>query len=187
MTDRPTSTLTVGGVPLYPVAGGLLDGIDVIRPEYGGAGLLNDGAGFTNLRRTFAGGLLNGIQYNPHAGRGEPMLHPIAPSGVYTADPDQGVAVTEPSMPPALTFRDALTLMYGPLVGRDTAEMGGGSQLQAMLVNDVLQGRDTRWMDLDGAFDPDDESWTALVRRIGLAGNARGGGGDGGGGDGGAE
>ena len=179
MSGQPRAALTVGGVPLYQKAGGILDGLDVIRPEYGGAGLLDDGARFANLRRNFAGGLLNGFQYNPNAALGETMLRPIAPSGVYTADPSQATVVTEADPGRRLTYRDALTLMYGPLIGRDVTEMSGGPQAQAQLLNHVLDGGRSG-VDLEAAYDPSAEPWKKLVNRLGAAGNARSGGGDGG-------
>ena len=74
----------IGGFPVNPVQPGLLSDALIYRPEYGGTGLLNDGADFANLRSTFAGGMLDGFQIDPVTGM--PMT--VSPSGVFR--PGQG-------------------------------------------------------------------------------------------------
>lgn len=69
----------IGGFPVNPVQPGLLSDALIYRPEYGGTGLLNDGADFANVRSNFAGGMLDGFQINPVTG----MPQTISPSGVF--------------------------------------------------------------------------------------------------------
>lgn len=80
------SPINVGGNTLYPVGGGLLNDQLIYRPEYGGGSLLDDGKDFQDVRANFAGGLLNGAQYNPATNKFEP----IAPSGLFTGTPPEG-------------------------------------------------------------------------------------------------
>ncbi|HAY46121.1 MAG TPA: hypothetical protein DCY55_07525 [Gammaproteobacteria bacterium] len=74
----------IGGFPVNPVQPGLLSDALIYRPEYGGTGLLNDGADFANVRSNFAGGMLDGFQIDPVTGM--PMT--VSPSGVFR--PGQG-------------------------------------------------------------------------------------------------
>lgn len=183
--------LTVGGTPLYPM-GGLLDQSQPIyRPMYGGSGLLDDGNDFKNLRRDFAGGLLNGMQYDPNRTRGT-FFNPIAPSGIYTTDQDQATTVTEAEEVAPLTNRDALNLMYGSELGRDYTELAGRPGRQAYYAQLILgdgQGiapgnrdmyRDNllAGLDLDAEYDPSADKWKDLMNRMNA--DVRSGGGDGG-------
>jgi len=69
----------IGGFPTNPVQPGLLGDNLIYRPEYGGTGLLNDGADFQGVRQDFAGGMLDGFQINPVTG----MPQTVSPSGVF--------------------------------------------------------------------------------------------------------
>ena len=83
--------IKVGGNTLYPVLGGLLNDQLIYRPEYGGGSLLDDGKDFQDVRANFAGGLLNGAQYNPATNKFEP----IAPSGLFTGIPPEDGSMVE--------------------------------------------------------------------------------------------
>ena len=85
------SPINVNGNTLYPSPGGLLNDQLIYRPEYGGGGLLDNGADFQNVRTNFAGGILNGAQYNPATN----TFQPIAPSGEFTGTPPDGM--TQPT------------------------------------------------------------------------------------------
>ena len=85
------NSINIGGTTAFPRAGTVLNDFTIYRPEYGGAGLLNDGADFANVRSTFAGGLLEGAQYNPATNRFEA----VAPSGEYTTNAGMAAAVSE--------------------------------------------------------------------------------------------
>ena len=85
------SPITVNGNTLYPSPGGLLNDQLIYRPEYGGGGLLDNGADFQDVRTNFAGGILNGAQYNPATN----TFQPIAPSGEFTGTPPDGM--TQPT------------------------------------------------------------------------------------------
>lgn len=76
--------LNVDGINLTPIQSGYDPDYTIIRPEYGGAGLLNDGSGaeYDNLINNFAGGLLNGYQVINN------QVVPINPSGVFTGSGD---------------------------------------------------------------------------------------------------
>lgn len=73
----------IGGMPVNPVGPSLISDALIYRPDYGGAGLLDDGAEFEPLRNSFAGGMLAGYQIDPMTG----MPRTVAPSGVYAFDP----------------------------------------------------------------------------------------------------
>ena len=73
----------IGGMPVNPVGSSLISDALIYRPDYGGAGLLDDGADFEPLRNSFAGGMLAGYQIDPMSG----MPRTVAPSGVYAFDP----------------------------------------------------------------------------------------------------
>jgi hypothetical protein len=141
--------MTVDGVPLYSMQGTMDSTLPIYRPEYGGGGLLNDGKDFSNLRSNFAGGLLNGFQYDPNSNR----FNAIAPSGVYTADPNQASNVTTSGdQPRALSFRDAFDLMYNK---QGQNGVGMPPALFEALGSDNASGR---FKDLFGMeFDPDSE------------------------------
>ena len=49
---------------LYPVSGGINPDLDIIRPEFGGYGLLSDGTSpeAKDFMDNFAGGILRGFQ-----------------------------------------------------------------------------------------------------------------------------
>ena len=85
-----SSRFNVGGTTLYPVAGNILNDQLIYRPEYGGAGLLDDGKDFANVRSTFAGGVLDGAQYNPTTNRFEA----ITPSGEFTTQLGSAAPIT---------------------------------------------------------------------------------------------
>jgi hypothetical protein len=85
-----SSRFNVGGTTLYPVAGNILNDQLIYRPEYGGAGLLDDGADFANVRANFAGGVLDGAQYNPVTNRFEA----ITPSGEFTTELGSAAPIT---------------------------------------------------------------------------------------------
>jgi len=76
--------LNVDGINLTPLQSGYTPDRTIIRPEYGGAGLLNDGSGaeYDNLINNFAGGLLNGYQVIDN------QVVPINPSGVFMGSGD---------------------------------------------------------------------------------------------------
>lgn len=76
--------LNVDGINLTPIQSGYDPDRTIIRPEYGGAGLLNDGSGaeYDNLINNFAGGLLNGYQVINN------QVVPINPSGVFMGSGD---------------------------------------------------------------------------------------------------
>ena len=101
------SPINVGGNTLYPVQGGLLNDQLIYRPEYGGGSLLDDGKDFQDVRANFAGGLLNGAQYNPATNKFEP----IAPSGLFTGTPpeDGGGVVEEEGGDGAFTLADLMS------------------------------------------------------------------------------
>lgn len=157
----PSPAMTVGGTPLYP-QGGLLDpNLPVYRPMYGGGGLLNGGEDFQYLRNNFAGGLLNGAQYNPATNQ----ITPIAPSGVYTANPDDAASVQETGDDNArgLTYRDAFAIKYGTQ-GQRGLRMP--PDLMDALSQDDSKGRFKQLFgfefDADAAFDPASEDYKKL-------------------------
>ena len=53
--------------------------------------MLNDGEDFANVRSTFAGGLLEGAQYNPNTNRFEAVV----PSGEFTDNPLLAQPITD--------------------------------------------------------------------------------------------
>lgn len=184
--------LTAGGTPLYPMGGLLNPSLPVYRPVYGGGGLLDEGRDFQHLRNNFAGGLLNGFQYNPNRSAGGTYMSPIAPSGIYTTNPDEATTVTEGDEVSPLTNRDALTLMYGTQLGQDYTELSGLPQQQAyyaqLILGDgsgIAPGNRDRYrdnllggLDLDATYDPTAENWKSLMNRMNAS--VRSGGGDGG-------
>lgn len=154
----PNPALTVGGTPLYPM-GGLLDpSLPVYRPEYGGGGLLNDGQDFANLRRDFAGGILNGFQYDPTRSSGS-FFNAIAPSGVYTANPDEATTVTESgSDVRPLTFQDVLDIKFNPRERQMFMDVFGGTEDDGKTLSIV-------GLDLSQAYDPENEKWKDAMTR----------------------
>ena len=81
--------LNVDGLNLYPQASGFRPDLRIVRPEFGGYGLLDDGESqdWRNFRDNFAGGILNGYQYDPFGGH---TITPINPSGVYSGIEQEG-------------------------------------------------------------------------------------------------
>ena len=81
--------LNVDGLNLYPQASGFNPDLRIIRPEFGGYGLLDDGESqdWRNFRDNFAGGILNGYQYDPFGGH---TITPINPSGVFSGIEQEG-------------------------------------------------------------------------------------------------
>ncbi len=156
--------LTVNGTGLYPMGGSLLSGVPVIRPERGDLEALFGTGDRLDLAQdaidNIAGGIFRGVQYNPNAGRGEAMLQPIAPTGLFTTDPSQGVQVRENQRPNrGLTFRDALGLMYGP--GRDMPPAlfeALGSKNSKGRFGDLFGMK----FDVDASFDPSNKDWQKL-------------------------
>ena len=174
----PNQQINVGGNTLYPTQGLLNPNLPIIRPEYGQSGLLDPGE-MDNLVRDFAGGLLNGYQVNTSQADANGMfVNPIAPSGVYTTDPDQAA----PSQPPqpqqqgsGLSFLDALYLMQGPGMNETIQDRSN--------FTDPKQLFDVYGLDPEAQFDPNNKEWQRLSSYFG---RGRSGGGDGGyGGDGG--
>jgi hypothetical protein len=105
----PNQQINVGGNTLYPTQGLLNPNLPIIRPEYGQSGLLDPGE-MDNLVRDFAGGLLNGYQVNTSQADANGMfVNPIAPSGVYTTDPNQAA----PSQPPQPQQQGSGLSFYG--------------------------------------------------------------------------
>lgn len=157
--------MSVGGVPLYPMAGGLLSGTPVIRPAYGGAGLLNDGEDFADVRKNFAGGLLNGFQYNPRPMQGQAMFQPIAPSGMYTTDQSQASTVEENNPSRGMTFADAFGILAAqadPMMlntdGRYAVSAADGFQTLLKSAGIKLDPSDT--------YDPTNEDFRKAARLI---------------------
>ena len=81
--------LNVDGLNLYPQASGFRPDLRIVRPEFGGYGLLDDGESqdWKNFRDNFAGGILNGYQYDPFGGH---TISPINPSGVFSGIEQEG-------------------------------------------------------------------------------------------------
>ena len=81
--------LNVDGLNLYPQASGFNPDLRIVRPEFGGYGLLDDGESqdWRNFRDNFAGGILNGYQYDPFGGH---TISPINPSGVFSGIEQEG-------------------------------------------------------------------------------------------------
>lgn len=73
----------IGGFPVSPARGmGLLDRL-IYYPEFGGGeSLYDDPNDFNAIRTDFAGGALNGTQYDPVSNR----FYALNPSGTYTLD-----------------------------------------------------------------------------------------------------
>lgn len=183
MTINPA--MSIGGVPLYQMQGLIQGGVPVYRPEYGGAGLLGGAEEFDNgIRKHFAGGLLNGFQYDPRASQGERMLKPVAPSGMFTTDQSQGVSV-ESNSPRGLTNRDMLMAMYGANPDRFVTGVFGASKdrwdyFDKMMRGEELTGRAAdQWnaykVKLDGAYDPSSEGFQKLMSRVDGYGSFAGG------------
>lgn len=72
--------LNIDGISLTPIQSGFNPDYSIIRPEYGGAGLLDDGNSpeYRDLISNFAGGILNGYQVIDN------QVVPINPSGIYS-------------------------------------------------------------------------------------------------------
>ena len=141
-------SMTIGGFPLYPMAGTVDANLPIYRPEYGGGGLLSGGRDFQDVRQNFAGGLLNGMQYDPASNR----FNAIAPSGVYTTDPNASGSTNTGDQARRLTYRDAFDLMYNQQGQRGLAMPPA---LFEALGSENAAGR---FKDLFGTeFDPDDE------------------------------
>jgi len=72
--------LNIDGISLTPIQSGFNPDYSIIRPEYGGAGLLDDGNSpeYRDLINNFAGGILNGYQVIDN------QVVPINPSGIYS-------------------------------------------------------------------------------------------------------
>ena len=149
-------SMTIGGTPLYPMAGTVNPDLPIYRPEYGGGGLLNDGRDFQNLRRTFAGGLLNGAQYDPNTNQ----FNAIAPSGIYTTNPDQAAPVTDEGVSSdyRLTFRDVIDMRFDPRERQMFMDVFGGTESDGRTLSIV-------GLDLDQGYDPSDEKWLDALSR----------------------
>lgn len=151
--------MTIGGFPLYPMAGTADPSLPIYRPEYGGGGLLNDGRDFQDVRRNFAGGLLNGMQYDPGSNR----FNAIAPSGVYTTDQTQGTA-SSGDKPRGLTFRDAIEFTFSdPRRNQQFWDVFGGAD------GDTLS---QVGLNLDDEYDPTNDKWKQAVRMVELFGDS---------------
>lgn len=98
---------TIGGFPVSPAQGmGLFDRL-IYYPEFGGGeSLYDDPTGFDNIRKDFAGGILNGAQYDPVSNR----FYALNPSGTYTMDSMDRDAPTaeEPAGDGAFTLEQVL-------------------------------------------------------------------------------
>ena len=153
-------SMTIGGFPLYPMAGTVDPSLPIYRPEYGGGGLLNDGRDFEDVRQNFAGGLLNGMQYDPYSNR----FNAIAPSGVYTTDQTQGTASSGGDKPRGLTFRDAIGFTFSdPRRNRQFWDVFGGAD------GDTLS---QVGLNLDDEYDPTNDKWKQAVRMVELFGDS---------------
>ena len=84
------NSTTIGGRTVYPRAGNIINDFTIYRPEYGGAGLLDDGADFANVRSTFAGGLLE----VPNITLIQTVLKQL-PSGEFTDNPLLAQPITD--------------------------------------------------------------------------------------------
>jgi len=148
---------------------GLLDpNRPVYRPAYGTSGLLDSGD-MDNLVRDFAGGLLNGYQVSNAPNAQGQYVTPIAPSGVYTTNPDQAAPSTPEDQGSGLTLYDALTLKYGAdPVGR----MKGGYGVTTHLLDPVHAGQrkkmyaDAYGVDFDAAYNPNDEKQAKFLTAL---------------------
>jgi hypothetical protein len=178
----PNPALTVGGTPLYPT-GGLLDpSRPVYRPNDGSAGLLTQPK-MDNLINNFAGGILNGYQVGATPDANGRYFTPIAPSGIYTANPNDPniVTATPPATPgSAVTFRDMIEAKYG---------FGGPSSDADLFIAQSLStkpGQATVWGGtLDDPYDPNSDIWknfTGMLKRLDTTRRDYGGDGGGGGG-----
>jgi len=156
--------LTVGGQPLYPMAGQMMPGVPVYRPERGdldalfGSGQAQDDAR-TSINN-IAGGILNGYQVNPNAGQGQPMLQAIAPSGMFTGDPSQASQVQDNRRPErGLTYRDAFALQFNrnnpmpPALFEALGEKDSKGRFKDLFGFSF---------DADAAFDPSSEDYQKL-------------------------
>lgn len=155
--------MTIGGFPLYPMAGTADANLPIYRPEYGGGGLLSGGDDFQNLRSTFAGGLLNGMQYDPASNR----FNAIAPSGVYTTDPNASGGTNTGDQGRRLTYRDAFDLMYNQQGQRGLAMPPAlfealGSENAAGRFNDLFGFE----FDPDEEYDPSNENYRRLKSQL---------------------
>lgn len=168
----PNQQINVGGNTLYPTQGLLNPNMPIIRPEYGQSGLLDTGE-MDNLVRDFAGGLLNGYQVNTSQADANGMyVNPIAPSGVYTTDPNQAAPSQPQQQGSGLSFSDALYLTQGNWTD------------EALHFNDPKQLFDVYGLDPEAEFDPNNKEWQRLSSYFGRGRSGGGDGGDGGGGGG---
>jgi len=163
--------LTVGGTSLYQQSGLLDPSRPVYRPEMGSSGLLSAGD-WNNLVRDFAGGLLNGYQVGATPDANGRYITPIAPSGVFTADPGQGTTVTDnrSGTGDGITFRDALMFQYG-----EPNAYGNDQNVfrHNLLTNEAFRKNieDTWGASLDDPYDPSSEFWKNMLKHIGKMGN----------------
>lgn len=165
----PNQQINVGGNTLYPTQGLLNPNMPIIRPEYGQSGLLDTGD-MDNLVRDFAGGLLNGYQVNTSQADANGMyVNPIAPSGVYTTDPNQAASSQPQQQGSGLSFSDALHLMQGNGLGQTIQDRSN--------FTDPKQLFDVYGLDPEAEFDPNNKEWQRLSSYFTPG---RSGGGDGG-------
>ena len=99
--------LNIDGISLTPIQSGFNPDYSIIRPEYGGAGLLDDGNSpeYRDLINNFAGGILNGYQVIDN------QVVPINPSGVYSGSGmgnDPNMSMEEEGGDGAFTIMDLM-------------------------------------------------------------------------------
>lgn len=165
----PNQQITVGGNTLYPTQGLLDPNRDVYRPVQGTSGLLSSGE-MDNLVRDFAGGLLNGYQVSSTPNDQGMYVTPIAPSGVYTTNPDQAAPSTpEADQGGGLSLYDAIALKYG---ARPMGPMRGGiGSITNLLDPAQAPGRkklyaDAFGVDFDAPYNPNDEGQKKLLASL---------------------
>lgn len=165
LLSQMNPAMTFGGTDLYQQAPYVDPNLPVYRPDRDSSGLLND-AEMDNLTRSFAGGLLNGYQYDPtgNFGGSDPAnggqyFRAIEPSGIYTADPEQGVSTETPTGPTGPSVFDAARLMYGsnPRGPRGGGGDGVGGILNATSADDIADNyREAFGVDVGATYDPSD-------------------------------
>jgi len=99
--------LNIDGISLTPIQSGFNPDYSIIRPEYGGAGLLDDGNSpeYRDLINNFAGGILNGYQVIDN------QVVPINPSGIYSGSGmgnDPNMSMEEEGGDGAFTISDLM-------------------------------------------------------------------------------
>ena len=99
--------LNIDGISLTPIQSGFSPDYSIIRPEYGGAGLLDDGNSpeYRDLINNFAGGILNGYQVIDN------QVVPINPSGIYSGSGmgnDPNMSMEEEGGDGAFTIMDLM-------------------------------------------------------------------------------